>query len=292
MHVPVLLNEVIQFLQPEKCRRIIDATVNGGGHAGVILKFLPKDGILIGIDRDKDAIEKISENFKDDKRFHAVHGNFRNIKELTRKFGKVWDGILFDLGLSSNLLEESGRGFSFMKDEPLDMRFDAADRLTAKEIINNWPEIKLAEIFYKYGEERFSRKIAKGIVWRRNKSEISTTADLVGVIKESLPVIYLRKLRIHPATRVFQALRIAVNDELASLEDALKASWEILGKNGRLSAISFHSLEDRIVKQSFKNFKSFSGKAVILTKKPVVPSVGEVHVNPRARSAKLRVIQK
>lgn len=291
-HVPVLLNEVTEFLRPEKCKRIIDATVNGGGHAEEILKRFPKDGILIGIDQDENILARTARKFKEDKRFKAIHGNFRDLKKLTKKYGISWDGILFDLGMSSLQLEESGRGFSFMRDEPLDMRFDINNPMTAEKIVNSWPEKELAEIFFQYGEERFARRIAGNIIRFRKQARIDSTAKLAEIIIASIPAKYRRNYLIHPATRAFQALRIAVNDELGALKEGINQAWSIIRKNGRMAAISFHSLEDRIVKHEFRNFVKNSAGSKILTKKPIGPAAQETSLNPRARSARLRVIQK
>lgn len=292
MHVPVLLNEVIEFLRPEKCKKIIDATVNGGGHAEEILKRFSKDGILIGIDQDENILASTAMKFQEDRRFKAIHGNFRYLKKLTKKYGTSWDGILFDLGMSSLQLEKSGRGFSFMRDEPLDMRFDINSPVTADKIVNSWPEKELVEIFFKYGEERFARRIARNIVRLRKQASIDSTAKLAEIIISSIPAKYRRNYLIHPATRTFQALRIAVNDELNALRNGLDEAWKILKKSGRISVIAFHSLEDRIVKHEFRNLAEISEGTLILTKKPIRPSVEEAARNPRARSARLRVIQK
>ena len=292
MHIPVLLNEIIEFLQPNKGKKFIDATVNGGGHAEEILKHLSRDGILIGIDRDKNILAYTEEKFKEDQRFKPICGNFKDIAKLTKKYAASWDGVLFDLGMSSAQLEESGRGFSFMKNEMLDMRFDPNEPLTAAQIVNKWREDDLADIFSKYGEERFSKRIARAICFIRKKAPIKTTADLVTIIRKSVPRAYWRNSSIHPATRVFQALRIAVNNELSSLEIGLDEAWGILSVGGRMAVITFHSLEDRIVKHQFRNFKNNSLNSVILTKKPMRPGTSEITSNPRARSAKLRIIQK
>lgn len=292
MHVPVLLNEVTEFLRPEKCKKIIDATVNGGGHAEEILKRFPKDGILIGIDQDESILARTARKFQEDKRFKAIQGNFRDLRKLTKKYGARWDAILFDLGVSSLQLEESGRGFSFNRDEPLDMRFDEKNQLTAERIVNSWNEMELVEVFSKYGEERYARRIARGIVLARKRESIKTTARLVNIINASVPAVYHRNSPIHPATRVFQSLRIAVNDELVSLACGLNQAWSILKNGGRMAAIAFHSLEDRIVKHEFRDLAKNSEGALILTKKPVRPLPEEIYKNPRARSAKLRVIQK
>jgi len=290
-HIPVLLNEVLEYLRPEKSRRIIDATVNGGGHARAILARMPKDGILIGIDRDQEILDNASADFNKDARFIPVHGNFRNIKELTKKYALRWDAILMDLGMSSEQLGASGRGFSFLSEEPLDMRFDPASGLTAYQILNFWRKEELADIFKEYGEERRARQIAELIIRERARDPIRTSGELARIIEAVSRPRFGRQKRIHPATRIFQALRIAVNDELTSLAEGVNEGFEILKKGGRMAVVSFHSLEDRIVKRGFKNFGARYG-AKIITKKPIRPGLAEITVNPRSRSAKLRVLQK
>ena len=283
-HIPVLLDEAINFLQPEKGQAFIDATANGGGHTEEILKKMTSRGVLVAVDRDERAIEILKKKFAHDLRFKAISGNFRNLKKLASQFSKTYDGILFDLGMSSNQLEKSGRGFSFQKDEPLIMTYEAkfpTDQLTAAEIVNTWPEEKLAEIFWEYGQERRARKIARVITRERRLERILSSRQLAEIIAHKFPQ---RVTRIHPATKIFQALRIAVNDELAALEEGLVEAWDILGQGGRLVAISFHSLEDRIVKRFFS---AKGGSA-----KPLHPSRLEIQNNPRSRSAKLRALIK
>ncbi|QQG46273.1 MAG: 16S rRNA (cytosine(1402)-N(4))-methyltransferase RsmH [Candidatus Niyogibacteria bacterium] len=287
VHIPVLLNEAIKFLQPEKGGAFIDATADGGGHTKEILKRMAPNAILVAVDRDAKAIKNLQEKFALKRRLKTVAGNFRNLKKLVSKFSKSYDGILFDLGMSSNQLEASGRGFSFQKDEPLIMTFESSPepgQLTAAEIINTWPEEKLAEIFWKYGQERDSRRIARMIVQERKRSRILSSAQLAGLIGDFRKAKYSG---INPATKVFQALRIAVNDELPALEEGLSEAWDLLIEGGRIAVISFHSLEDRIVKNFFRNKKN-EGVAEILTKKPLRPAIEEIKQNPRSRSAKLR----
>lgn len=291
-HIPVLLNEAMQCLNPKEGNAFIDATINGGGHAQEILKRMSPGAILLGIDRDEERISKLKEEIRGDKRLKLVVENFKNIENIAKKYSHWYDGILFDLGMSSLQLKESGRGFSFQKDEPLLMTYEkkpSGEYLTAAKIVNTWPEPEIKKILQEFGEERYAGIIAKGIVQTRKKSRIISTKDLLRVIERVVPAAY-RRSRIHPATRTFQALRIVVNDELSALESALSGAWHILQKNGRIVVISFHSLEDRIAKNFFREFQKENGE--IITKKPLRPSTFEVTINPRARSAKLRAIIK
>jgi 16S rRNA (cytosine1402-N4)-methyltransferase len=288
-HEPVLLEEVISYLNPSSNENFIDCTVGFGGHSLKILEKIKPNGKILGIDADLKDIEHFKSIIKDHHlkdNLTLVNGNFKNLKEIVEdnNFFPI-NGILFDLGLSSWQIEQSGKGFSFLRDEPLDMRFGKGE-ITAAEIINQWPEEKLAEIFQEYGQERFSRKIARKIVQERKQGRIQNTQQLADLIKRSV-----RRSKIHPATRVFQSLRIAVNDELASLEKAIPQAIEILEPQGRLVIISFHSLEDRIVKNLFRQ-KAKDNLIKILTKKPISPNLEEIEMNRRSRSSKLRAIQK
>ncbi|OGZ29822.1 MAG: 16S rRNA (cytosine(1402)-N(4))-methyltransferase [Candidatus Niyogibacteria bacterium RIFCSPLOWO2_01_FULL_45_48] len=292
-HIPVLLNEAIKILEPERGRAFIDSTANGGGHTAEILKRMNNDAVLVAIDRDEETVKRLKHKFSSDTRLKAVCGNFRGLSGLVKDFSKTYDGILFDLGMSSDQLERSGRGFSFLRDEPLIMTFESTtepDRLTAARIVNSWSESDLTEIFREYGEERYAPRIAGAIVKERKRSRIMKTAELAKIILEAVPKAY-QKQRIHPATRTFQALRIAVNDELGALENGLREAWSVLEIGGRLAVISFHSLEDRIVKNFFRNKKK-EGLGEILTKKPIVPDMEEARQNPRSRSSKLRALLK
>ena len=291
MHRPVLLKEAIEYLNLKEGDVAVDATVDGGGHAKDILNKIGKNGKLIGIDQDADMIEKLDlgENAI------LINGNFRDLDKLVSASSadKV-DAILFDLGISSLQLEDSGRGFSFQKDEPLLMTLKQnlqPGDLTAQEIINNWSEKEIADLIFKYGEERYSRRIARGIAEKRGASPILTTGELIEIIRLNVPRNYRNSRTINCATRTFQAIRIAVNDELGALERGLETGWKILKNNGRMVVISFHSLEDRIVKNFYKN-KNSTGEGKILTKKPITPSWEEKKINPRSRSAKLRAIEK
>lgn len=292
MHIPVLQKEVLEFLDPKPGENLIDCTIDGGGHAMEILKKISPDGKLLGIDLDKKMIAALEAKIKSENLNNLIvaEGNFKNLKKIAeeKKISNV-SGILIDLGWSSIQIEESGRGFSFLKNEPLDMRYSNSG-MTAAEAVNRLDEKELADIFWQYGEERFSRRIAKKIVEARKKKRILTTFDLVEVVKTSVPRSYERG-RLHPATRVFQALRIYVNQELENLKEVLPQAVEILAPEGRLAIISFHSLEDRIVKNFFREAKK-EGKLEILTKKPIVPSDEEIKANSRSRSAKLRAIKK
>lgn len=302
VHKSVLLKESIEGLNlsPKDKKVVVDGTFGGGGHSIEILKNFPNIHV-IGIDQDKSAWDKAKDKFQNVKdRFTFVNGNFRNIKKIieAQDIKKV-DGILLDLGFSSDQIENSGRGFSFLRDEPLLMTMKdrpTKDDLTALDIVNTWGEESIADVIYGYGEERLARRIAKGIVEAREKKEIKTTFDLVEVIRNSIPSKYT-KGKIHFATKTFQALRIAVNDELNTLEQGLRDGFEILNKGGRISVISFHSLEDRIVKNFFKNkakpaHTGEKGEAILINKKVIIANDVEIKANKRSRSAKLRILEK
>ncbi|OGI63626.1 16S rRNA (cytosine(1402)-N(4))-methyltransferase [Candidatus Nomurabacteria bacterium RIFCSPLOWO2_01_FULL_41_21] len=294
VHKSVLLNEVIQGLHLSDKSVVVDGTFGGGGHSSEICKRYPKAKI-IAIDQDKHAWVSAKSKFKGikcDISFFNI--NFRDLENvLVKEKLATVDAVLFDLGLSSDQLENSGRGFSFLKDEPLLMTMKenpSPEDLTARDIVNTWSEENIADIIYGYGEERFSRRISKAIVESRKKNKFETTFDLVGVVEASVPKVAKRG-RIHPATKTFQALRIAVNDELNTLDIGLKKGFEILRVGGRMAVVSFHSLEDRIVKRFYKA-KEEAGEANLINKKPIAASEGELKENPRARSAKLRIIEK
>jgi 16S rRNA (cytosine1402-N4)-methyltransferase len=290
MHLSVLKNEVIEYLDPKPNENFIDCTFGEGGHALEILKRNGPRGKVLGIEVDRELFEICKSKFKKLKRLILVCDSYSNLKDIVQreKFGKI-SGILFDLGVSSWHLEESKRGFTFRKDEPLIMSYFQKEK-TAKDLINKLSEREICEILKKYGEERFAKKIAKEIVKERKKKPIETTFQLVEIIKRATPIWYQRK-KIHFATKTFQALRIFVNEELENLKIALPQALEILEKGGRLVVISFHSLEDRLVKNFFKE-NEISGKLKILTKKPISPSQIEIKINKRARSAKLRAGEK
>ncbi|MDD5032638.1 MAG: 16S rRNA (cytosine(1402)-N(4))-methyltransferase RsmH [Candidatus Pacebacteria bacterium] len=291
-HVPVLLEEAINFLRLKNGHVVLDATIGGGGHALEILRQISPDGRLIGIDQDKEILNRLEVKLKDTsfKNFDLINGNFRDLDKLLEllKIKKI-DAAIFDLGMNSLQIEESGRGFTFKKDEPLFMNFKSesgAGNLAAAEILNSWTENDIAEILFKYGEESRGRRISKAIVEARRKKPIMTTFELLDVLEKAFPE-RLKHGRMHFATKTFQALRIAVNDEMNALEEGIGKCWEILDVEGRMAVISFHSLEDRIVKNFFKEKKA-GGKAEVFTKKPVIASEKELKINPRARSAKLR----
>ncbi len=295
MHIPVLLQEVLDNLNPQKGETFIDGTINHGGHAKEIAERLGSTGTLIGIDQDGKALSFAEQNLKSSPaKVILLNGNFRHLTSLIKEAGieKV-DGILLDIGFSSDQIENSGRGFSFKTDEPLNMSFQTkTDSLAfnARDMVNDWDENNLADVIYAYGEETFSRQIAKGIVEARKEGEIKTTLQLVEIIRQAVPVWYTKK-RIHFATKTFQALRMTVNDELGALKEGLNGAWEVLASGGRLGVISFHSLESRIIKEFMRDKKEL-GEGVLITKKAAKPNREEVLANPRSRSAQLRVIKK
>lgn len=295
MHIPVLLHEAVNGLALSPGDTVIDGTLGAGGHASEIAERLQGEVTIIGFDLDQSALSKAEKRVKENgAKLIPIHSNFRFMKAECEKRGiKEVSAVLLDLGLSSMELDSATRGFSFRRDEPLIMTLDdkpAEGTLTAEELVNSYPEHELADIIYKYGEERFSRQIAKGIAMARRRERITTTTQLVEIISRSVPVFYT-KGRINPATKTFQAIRIAVNDELGALVDGLVGAWEILKPGGRIAVITFHSLEDRIVKNFFKEKKE-NKTGVPITKKPIIPTREEIEMNPRSRSAKLRVMQK
>jgi len=285
IHKPVLLKETIKWLNVRKNKNYIDCTIGEGGHAIEILKRNGPKGKVLGIEIDPELYKKLKKEKL--KRLILVNDSYSNLREIVKKinFKKVY-GILFDLGISSWHLEKSDRGFSFLRDEPLIMRYDNREGISAKEIINQWPEEQIYQILKNYGEEKFAKNIAKRICKERTKRKIERTSQLVEIIKRAVPRWYLRR-RLHFATKTFLALRIAVNKELENLKTALAQALEILEKEGRIVVISFHSLEDKIVKNFFKESEKI-GEIKILTKHPIVPSKEEIQINPRSRSAKLR----
>ncbi|MBU1179169.1 16S rRNA (cytosine(1402)-N(4))-methyltransferase RsmH [Patescibacteria group bacterium] len=292
-HTPVLLKEVLEYLDPKKGDIVLDATYGGGGHASAVCEKIGSVGILVGMDQDSELLKAADRQDTKCKTI-LINENFRNLGAVLKnlKIEKI-DKALFDLGMNSGQIEESGRGFSFQKDEPLFMSYKlnlGSSDLTAKEILNTWGRNEIYEILREYGEERFARSISENIIKRRKMKKLETTFDLVSIIEESVPGFYKRG-RIHPATKTFQALRIAVNDELNALSEGLSGAWNFLKSDGRLVVISFHSLEDRIVKNFIRD-KKLDGKGVVLTKKPVVAGDEETNLNPRSRSAKLRAIIK
>ncbi len=300
MHTPVLLKEVVKALNPQPGEFMIDGTLGGGGHAKAILERIKSRGMLLGLDWDEKNLENFRRESEEIKgRLILIHENYASMPEILEKHRlPKADGLILDLGFSTGQIERSGRGFSFnylgqsaSGGEPLDMRYNPGDdeRSTAANVINSTSEKELARIIYEYGEERFSRQIAKKIVERRRQKRILTTGELVEIIRSAVPKNYERG-RIHPATRTFQALRIYVNDELKNLKNILEKLTEVIGKDGRVAIISFHSLEDRIVKNHFKKLV-LERKASFINKKPIMAGREEVKNNPKSRSAKLRAIR-
>lgn len=304
MHIPVLLQEIITALRPHPGGVYLDATVGAGGHAAAILEHSSPDGQLFGFDQDQRALELAAQALsRFDQRVHLIHANFDRLAEIAQgqQIPPV-DGLLLDLGVSSMHLDQPERGFSFQADGPLDMRMDSTGGQTAADLVNYLPEEELANLIYRYGEERHSRRIARAIVKAR---PIHRTGELAQLVAKAAGYSRQEQIRIHPATRTFQALRIATNDELGALERVLPQAIARLKPGGRLAVISFHSLEDRIVKQFFRQESqdcicppeqpvcTCRHKATIdiITKRPIVPNLSEIDANPRARSAKLRVVE-
>jgi 16S rRNA (cytosine1402-N4)-methyltransferase len=303
VHQSVLLREVIQTLQPRPGQLLLDGTLGGAGHSYAWLEATVPGGRLIGLDRDEAALQAASERLKSFAgQFELHRANFANLDSFAAP--ESCDAVLLDLGVSSPQLDIAARGFSFQKEGPLDMRMDARDQVTAADIVNTWPEEELAHLFWELGEERASRRIATAIVKRRVVRKFETTTDLADLIASQLG----RKGKIHPATKVFQSLRIEVNRELDALEDGLNAAWAVLKPGGKLAVITFHSLEDRIVKDFGRVLErdyEVQGEvdvpelrspkppeARLVTRKPIVAGDAELAENPRSRSAKLRVIEK
>ncbi|MCD5384771.1 MAG: 16S rRNA (cytosine(1402)-N(4))-methyltransferase RsmH [Candidatus Pacebacteria bacterium] len=285
MHIPVLKEEVMQYLNPKRNENFIDCTIGEGGHTFAILEKTGLSGRVLGIDKDNRNIKLVKDKAKQNNfsnRLIAKEDNYINLKKIVQKekFSKV-SGFLFDLGMSSWHIDSSKRGFSFQKDEILDMRYSIKDELTAWDIVNSWPPEEIESILKSFAEEKFSKKITSAIISRRKIKKIDTAIDLAEIIKNIFPKIK----KIHPATKTFQAIRIAVNSELQNIKKALPDAIEILEEGGVISIISFHSLEDRIVKTFLKQ----SEEITVITKKPVVPSPKEIINNARSRSAKLRV---
>lgn len=305
-HVSVLLNECIENLNIKPDGIYVDGTMGGAGHSLEIVKKLSRKGMLIGIDRDEEALAVAEERLKNFNNVKYVHDNHDNIDEIIKDLNiKGVDGILLDLGVSSYQIDEKTRGFTYMDDGPLDMRMDKSQKLTAEYIVNNYKEQELARIIFEYGEEKFSRKIAKNICEYRSNKKIETTAELVKIIEKSIPGKF-REKNSHPAKRTFQAIRIEVNNEIEPLYNTIKNSITALNSKGRLCVITFHSLEDRMVKKAYVDAE---GKCTcpkdlpycvcgnvslgkIITKKPILPTEKEMQENSRSRSAKLRVFEK
>lgn len=289
-HRTVLLHESVEALDIQKDDVVLDATLGGAGHAQEIVDRLGRNGVFVGFDADQDAVERAEKNIRGQASIHIVRTNFRYVRRELEKLGiHTIDKALFDLGWSGYQLS-AGRGFSFLSDEPLSMTYDKDQALNAGVIVNEWQEESIADVIYGWGEERHARKIAKAIVAARASAPIRTARELGEIVKSAVPPSS-RYGRIHPATKTFQALRIAVNDELGALEEGLRNTWHVLDQGGRIAVISFHSIEDRIVKRFFQDLAA-KKEAVLITKKPIPPSREEIEANPRARSAKLRIIEK
>lgn len=291
-HKAVLTKEVIEYLKPEAGQVIVDCTVNGGHHAKEILKMLRPNGMLVGIDADQDALKRARtalEEFKGS--FTLKHSNFSEIDIVLSQLNiDKADAILADLGFSQDQMDDAARGFSFQHDGPLDMRMDRRLEVIAEDLVNDLSNEELARIIKKYGEERYARRIARAVVKARERERIRSTSRLVEVIEEAVPGSH-KKYRIHPATRTFQALRIVVNSELKNLETLIEKLSGCIKKGGRAAFISFHSLEDRIIKHGFLELKK-QGNVKIITKKPVRATDEEIRGNRRARSSKLRVVER
>ncbi len=294
-HIPVLLNEVLEYMDLKGKECVVDGTINGGGHSYEIARRLSKEGTLIGIDVDASALAISRERLAGlPPKVILINGNFREMDTLVRSQGiEGVDRVLLDLGWSSNQFENPERGFSFLHDGPLSMTLSldkGSYPFTAWNVVNEWSEDSLTEIIRSYGEERFARRIARAIVRAREEGGIERTTELAEIIAAAIPQRFHRK-GIHPATRTFQAIRIAVNDELGALRDGLEAAFSLLNSGGRLLVISFHSLEDRIVKR-FMRARASQGQGRLLTKKPIRASEEEKGKNPPSRSALLRVIER
>ncbi len=305
-HVSVLLNETIDSLKIKPDGIYVDGTLGGGGHSFEILSRLGKNGRLIGIDRDTEALDAARKRLSSFSNVTYVHSNYKEIKHiLSSENLENIDGAVIDLGVSSYQLDCTERGFSYMDDAPLDMRMDKASSFSAYDVVNTYSEKALTEIFYNYGEERFSKRVAQLITQTRETKPIETTLELVEIIKKAIPEKFRQK-GSHPAKRVFQAIRIEVNAELEPLKDALCDFFDALSSGGRLSVITFHSLEDRIVKKVFASFqqgctcpKDFpicvcgnKPRGKVITTKPILPTEEEIEINKRSKSAKLRVVEK
>jgi len=301
VHKPVMLKEVLEFLAPVPGKRFLDVTVGAGGHGGAMLQMMQPGGLILGLDRDPAMLllarDKFSEMAAPETSWMLCHLSYKDMDQAADSAGlsrEGVDGILFDLGVASCHLDDPRRGFSMYGEGPLDFRFDRSQSLTGREIVNKWPEEELRRILWEYANERFARAIARRICQMRVHSPIETTIQLADIVKRAIPPRF-RTTRRHPATLVFQAIRIAVNDEFEELKEGISKALSLLAPGGICVVLSYHSGEDRIVKQSFKQACSKGwGKAEFesLTKKPVLPSPEELRENPRARSAKLRVIRR
>jgi 16S rRNA (cytosine1402-N4)-methyltransferase len=293
-HTPVMLNEALNYLNLSPGKIIVDATIGTGGHAQAILERILPAGKLIGIDRDNDSLAICQERLREySKSCEFVHGNFSNIDEILKSLNvKRIDGVLFDLGISSFQLDDARRGFSFQKEGPLDMRLDRDSYISAYDLVNNLNEDEISSLLWNFGQERWHNRIAHLLVQERERHPIATTLELANIVVRSIPNRYRhRYYRIHPATRTFQAVRIAVNRELETLDTAINKAILILARGARICAISFHSLEDRVVKLSFRKTAA-DGLINILTPKPLTPAESEIKDNSSSRSSKLRAAER
>ena len=294
LHIPVMLREVIDYLDPKPGQIIVDATLGTGGHSQEILKRITPGGRLIGIDRDEDSLAICRQRFSEfNGSFELVHGNFVDLDQIMEKLGiKRIDGIVFDLGISTYQLKDTERGFSFQQEGPLDMRMDKSSYISAYDLVNNLNESEISHLLWNFGQERWHNRIAHLLVEERRNQPISTTSQLANLVMRAIPYRYRRSYyRIHPATRTFQAVRIAVNRELEILESAVKKAVAILGKKAKICVISFHSLEDRVIKHTFRALKA-DGLIDIITAKPLTPVSSEVAANPSSRSSKFRAAER
>ena len=304
-HKPVMLNECIEGLNIKKDGIYVDGTLGGAGHSSQIIKKLSNEGLLIGIDRDEEALIAAKEKLKNYSNVKYIHGNHDDIENLLKQNNiEEVDGILLDLGVSSYQLDERARGFSYMGEATLDMRMDKTQSLTAKEVVNTYSQEELIKILTQYGEERFAKNIVSNIVKQRQEKEIETTTELVEIIKKSIPLA--KQKDGHPAKRTFQAIRIEVNNEIRPLENTIKQCVNVLKPQGRLCVITFHSLEDRAVKKAYQELEGIctcpsdlpycvcgcEKKGKIINKKPIIASNAELEDNTRSKSAKLRIFEK
>lgn len=290
IHNPVMLKEVLEFLNLRSSMRVLDATVGAGGHAEEILRKIGPEGVLIGIDQDPEILEIARSNLGETSGLHLVHENFRYADRVLQQFGVgAVDACLLDLGVSSYQLETAERGFSFQKEGLLDMRMDPTAAVSAFDLVNHLSEWEIVLMLHRLGQERYAKRIARFLIQARQKAPIHTTQQLAAIVTRAVP--YQGWSRIHPATRTFQAFRMTVNRELESLEDALPGIIKLLKPGGRICVLSFHSLEDRVVKLFFRRL-SAEQQLKLVSKKPLTPSPVEIHQNPRSRSAKLRVAEK
>jgi len=304
-HKPVLIDEVLELLQPARRSTVVDCTLGGAGHSKAIQELLPAEGWLVGVDQDEDALEAAGKSLAGKSNIELIKGNFGQLEQLLANWDRPLDGFLFDLGVSSWQLDNPSRGFAYQHDAPLDMRMNQSDKLSAVDIVNTWSRRDLNFIFRAYGEENWSSRIAEFIVRERAVKPVQTTGDLVAIIKAAIPAA-ARREGGHPGRRVFQALRIAVNSELESLKEGLASAVKLCAPGGVIVVISYHSLEDRIVKQLFRDRATgcicppeipicqcnHVPEVRILTRKPRTPGDAELRENPRSRSAKLRAAEK